>query len=296
MSIDQAVDYGLKMNKSNSNGDYTQVGFIPWDGQGFWATWCLMYGASFFNNNNCTMDLELPADARRLQALREMGQGSSTTTRSTPSSRPTNRPGLRRSRASSTPAGWRCPIDGNFALPGLNQFAPKLKYGVTYLPVVKKGDPPFTWCGGFAMVMPKGPANAEGGWKFLKYVTGPEGQKIYSQVTSHLPTYKSLLKVPSVIKGQEFFAEILKYATLPPAAAGQRAAAGGPRPGGAVDPDRRRERGIGAEVRPAADGREHEAVLPVQAAAEDRDRLAAPGLQRSQHGMRVTLEGDPHSG
>lgn len=66
------------------------------------------------------------------------------------------------------------------------------------------------------MVMPKGPANADGGWKFIKYVTGPEGQKIYSKMTSHLPTYKPLLADKSVIAGQEFFAEILKYATSRP--------------------------------------------------------------------------------
>jgi multiple sugar transport system substrate-binding protein len=215
MSIDQAMDYGLKMNKKNGKGDYTQVGFIPWAGQGFWATWCLMYGASFFNNNNCTMDLQSPQMLGAYKLFEKWDKQldyhkvDAFTATYQPPGAPPQQGTFYTGRVSMS-------IDGNFALPGLKQYAPKLKYGVTYLPVVKDGDPPFTWCGGFAMVMPKGPANADGGWKFLKYVTGPEGQKIYSQVTSHLPTYKSLLKVPSVIKGQEFFAEILKYATSRP--------------------------------------------------------------------------------
>ncbi|MGI8868357.1 MAG: hypothetical protein ACR2F6_05770 [Mycobacteriales bacterium] len=29
MSIEQAVDYGLRMHKKDSKCDYTQVGFIP---------------------------------------------------------------------------------------------------------------------------------------------------------------------------------------------------------------------------------------------------------------------------
>ncbi|MGI8868356.1 MAG: hypothetical protein ACR2F6_05765 [Mycobacteriales bacterium] len=53
-------------------------------------------------------------------------------------------------------------VDENFALPGLKQYPPKLPYGTTYLPVVKKGDPPFTWGGGLAMVMPKGAGQRRG--------------------------------------------------------------------------------------------------------------------------------------
>ncbi|HVX47558.1 MAG TPA: ABC transporter substrate-binding protein [Mycobacteriales bacterium] len=215
MTIEKALDYGLKMNKKDKNGNYTRIGFIPWNGQGFWATWCLMYRATFFDNKTCQMDLTSPEmeGAYNLfkvwdKALNFKKVDAFNATYAPPGSPP--------QQGTFYTGRMAMAVDGNFALSGIKTYAPKLKYGVTYLPVVKDGDPPFTWSGGFAMVMPKGPANAEGGWKFIKYMTGPEGQRIYSKMTSHLPTWKSLLKEKDVIKGQEFFAEILKYSSSRP--------------------------------------------------------------------------------
>ncbi|MGI8867900.1 MAG: ABC transporter substrate-binding protein [Mycobacteriales bacterium] len=215
MTVEQAVDYGLRMNKKDSKGDYTQVGFIPWQGQGFWATWCLMYGAKFFDNATCKMALTDPkmVDAYTLFQIWDKKFDFSKVDAFNATYQP---PGAPPQQGTFYTGRIAMSVDGNFALPGLKQYAPKLPYGTTYLPVVKKGDPPFTWSGGFAMVMPKGPANADGGWKFIKYMTGPEGQKTYSEMTSHLPTYKSLLEDKKVIAGQEFFAEILKYSTSRP--------------------------------------------------------------------------------
>jgi len=215
MTIEQAVDFGLKMTKKNAKGNYTQVGFIPWAGQGFWATWCLMYHAAFFDNKTCQLDLTSPAmeAAYRLFKTWDQKLDYSKVDAFTATYQP---PGSPPQQGTFYTGRVSMSVDGNFALSGLRQYAPKLDWGVTYLPVVNKGDKPFTWSGGFAMVMPKGPANAEGGWKFIKYVTGPAGQKIYSKVTSHLPTYKSLLHDKKVIAGQEFFAEILKYSTSRP--------------------------------------------------------------------------------
>lgn len=215
MTIDQAMDYGLKMNKKNSNGEYTNVGFIPWDGQGFWATWCLMYGATFFDDATCAMDLTAPEMLAAYSQFEKWDKQLDfhKVDAFIATFRP---PGAPPQQGTFLTGRIAMSVDGNFALPNIKQYAPKLKYGVTYLPLPNKGDKPFTWSGGFAMVMPKGPANADGGWKFIKYVTGPEGQKTYSKMTSHLPTYKPLLADKSVIAGQEFFADILKYATSRP--------------------------------------------------------------------------------
>jgi ABC-type glycerol-3-phosphate transport system substrate-binding protein len=107
-------------------------------------------------------------------------------------------------------------IDGNWNIESMKEYAPKVQYGVTYLPVAKKGDTPYTWSGGFAYVIPKGAANPDGGWKFIKYAGGPQGQKIYDVMTQHLPTYKSLLNDKSVTSSQQFFANLLQYSTSRP--------------------------------------------------------------------------------
>ncbi len=196
-------------------GNYKQIGLIPWDAQGFWATWALMYGATFFNSKTCEIDATQPPLLKAYNAFetwaKELNYNKVQAFLATylPPGHPPNQGTFFDSNVAMT-------IDGNFNIEPLKQYAPKVKYGETYLPVPKKGDKPFTWSGGFAYVIPKGAANPDGGWKFIKYASGPEGQKIYDTMTQHLPTYKPLLSDKSVTGSQQFFADILKYSTSRP--------------------------------------------------------------------------------
>lgn len=213
-TVSELLAMGSKLNKTK-NGSYTQIGLIPWLGQGFWATWTLEAGATFFDNSNCTMDVTQPAmvkafseEAGWAKQLNYSKVAAFVATYQPPGAPPNQTVFLDGNVAMS--------IDGNFEIPPLKQYAPKLDYGVTYLPVQKKGDRPFNWSGGFAYVIPKYAQNPSGGWKFIKYAAGPEGQKLYATMTVHLPTYKSLLKDKSVVGSQQFFADALKYSTSRP--------------------------------------------------------------------------------
>lgn len=214
-TLDEVMSIAKKMTIMNKDGSYKQIGFIPWDAQGFWATWGLMLGAKYFNNNSCKMDLTDPGQIKAFNLIKQWADQLNYTkvqafyaTYAPPGHPPNQGIFIDSNEAMS--------IDGNFNIESLDQYAKNLDWGVTYLPVLKKGDPPFTWSGGFAYVVPKGAPNVAGGWKFIQWAAGPKGQKIYDTMTQHLPTYKSLLSDKSVVGSQQFFANILKYSTSRP--------------------------------------------------------------------------------
>lgn len=215
-TVDEVMTIAAKLDKQNADGAYSEIGFMPWSGQGFWATWAYAYGAKLFDNDTCSVTLTEPALHETFEQLEQwatqLNYEKTNTFLATyqPPGSPPEASVFYASRLGMT-------IDGNWALANLRQFAPNLDYGVTYLPVPRKGDPPFTWSGGFALAMPRGAANPDGGWKFMEYAAGPAGQRVYTKDTSHLPTYEALLSDQKLIGDQQFFVDALKFSTsLPP--------------------------------------------------------------------------------
>lgn len=213
-TIDEVMQIAKKTTKL-VGGNYKQLGFIPWDGQGFWATWGLGNGATFFNGNTCQVDSTQPA---LLKTFTEFSNWAKQLDYSKVAAFLATYlpPGSPPNQGTFIDSHVAMSIDGNWNLENMKQYAPKVKFGVTYLPVAKKGDKPYTWSGGFAYVIPKGAANPTGGWKFIKYAAGPAGQKIYDTMTQHLPTYKPLLNDKQVVGSQQFFADILTFSSSRP--------------------------------------------------------------------------------
>ncbi len=59
-------------------------------------------------------------------------------------------------------------------------------------------------------------------WTFMKYIAGPEGQKVYTKESTHLPTLKALLEDASLFDPQhKTFLDLLQVAqNRPPLAVG----------------------------------------------------------------------------
>ena len=213
-AVPDLLKLNSKLNRTK-NGAYTQIGLIPWLGQGFWSTWVLQAGAKMFDNSSCSIAV---TDQPVVKAFtEEAGWAKELDYNKVAAFIATYQPpGAPPNQSVFLDSNVAMSIDGNFALSSLRQYAPHLDFGTTYIPVPEKGDPPFNWSGGFAYVIPKYAANPDGGWKFIKYASGPQGQKLYATMTQHLPTYKSLLQDKAVIAGQRFFADALKYSTSRP--------------------------------------------------------------------------------
>ncbi len=113
-------------------------------------------------------------------------------------------------------------VSGDWVLAQIRQYKPDLNYGVTYIPVPNKGDKPSTWAGGWSLVIPQGSKHVNEAFKFLSWMTGPDGQKAYTVGTTHLPTWKALLDDNSLFDPQHlFFKDLLSVAySRPPLSVG----------------------------------------------------------------------------
>ena len=90
---------------------------------------------------------------------------------------------------------------------------------MTYPPVDRQGDQPYSWSGGFGWMIPNGAVNRDGAWDFIKFASGPVGQKTWAVDQKYLPTYAPLLDDKEAVGANTFFASMLKdgYSTSRPA-------------------------------------------------------------------------------
>jgi multiple sugar transport system substrate-binding protein len=93
-------------------------------------------------------------------------------------------------------------ISGDWRIAEQAKYAPNGHYGFTYIPVPKAGDKGATWAGGWSMALIPNSKVKDQAVKFMKYIAGPEGQKVYTKESSHLPTLKALLQDSTLFDAQ----------------------------------------------------------------------------------------------
>ena len=84
-------------------------------------------------------------------------------------------------------------ISGDWRIAEQAKYAPNGHYGFTFIPVPKAGD---TSCDvGRWLVDGAHPRlqGADQAVKFMQYIAGPDGQKVYTKESTHLPTLNALL-------------------------------------------------------------------------------------------------------
>jgi multiple sugar transport system substrate-binding protein len=208
-----------KLNKK-TNGKYTVVGFDPRLNQGWHYTWGFAYGGSFFDAATCKVT---PDDPKIVQAFKDMfwdwaGMLGVNDLQTFESTYAPDTPPLPQAQDAFITAHLGMVVSGDWMIGLLQKYAPNLHYGITYIPVPNQGDTPATWAGGWSVVIPKGAKNASGGWEFMKYFAGPDGQRTYTQQTTHMPTWKSLLTDDSLFPGDhKLFVQQLSVAHSRPA-------------------------------------------------------------------------------
>ncbi|MET9020261.1 ABC transporter substrate-binding protein [Actinopolymorpha sp. NPDC004070] len=214
-TIAEVIALGKKMDKKDKRGNYTRMGFIPWDGQAFHATWAIINRAQWFDDKTCELTLNSPGWTKAMQDFADWAKEFDYSRVQTflATYRPPNQPPTQ-SPFYTGHIGMA--VDGNWSIGSIKEYAPKLDYGVTYLPVPKKGDKPLTWAGGFGLTMPKGAPNQDLTWKFMKFMAGEQGQRIYAKSASKIPTWQSLVDDKSVTGDQGIFPSMVKFTTSRP--------------------------------------------------------------------------------
>ncbi len=209
---DRVKQMAMKVNKRDQSGNYTRMGFVPYFDQGWHYTYGFSYGGNFYDEQKCEVtptdsgvvegfqyvyDYSKNMDAKKMNAFIQpaMRQDAS------PAQHPfvTGRVAL--------------DITGDWHINTMEQYNPKADYGITYLPVPKKGDKSVTWAGGWSLVMPQGAKQPEAAAKFMHYFAGEQGQKVYTKQARHLPTIKSLQGDESLYdERHKIFIDLIKTA------------------------------------------------------------------------------------
>ena len=200
-----------KVNKTDSTGAYTQVGFIPWYGQGWHYTWGYAYGGKFADAKGCqvtptdagvTAGYQFLADAAK--ALDPKKAQTFLSTYAAPTNPPAQDPFVTGKMALE--------ITGDWMAASLQEYAPKAQWGMTYVPT--PDGKKVSWSGGWSAVIPKGAKNEAAAFKFMQYMTGAPGQRIYVKDTKHFPTYKSLLSENNLYGPEQQFERTLLTSSL----------------------------------------------------------------------------------
>jgi multiple sugar transport system substrate-binding protein len=191
VTFDTLNGLATKVNKSAGN-NFSQMGFVPWFDQGWHYTYGFAFGGNFFDEASCKVtpandqvvaghqylyDYAKTLGAQKINAFIGNFMGS------TPYP-PQTHPFITKKLAMV--------LTGDWFIKNLKQYAPDIDYGITYIPIPKAGDKSVTWAGGWSLVIPQGAKEPDAAFKFMNFAAGPDGQKIYTVQTSHLPTVKAL--------------------------------------------------------------------------------------------------------
>jgi len=217
---DRVMEIANQLNEEDADGNYTRVGFIPWqtwsNGQGWHYTFGFSWGADFYDEAGCRVTPDDPNNVEAFQWVYDTAAALDVekTTAFVAADQPQDLP-PEQQYFYSEKVGFL--ITGDWFIAGLAKYAPDINYGITYIPVPDEGMESSTWAGGWSMVIPEGAKNPEGAWDFLQYIAGEEGQRIYVQDTSHLPTLESLASEEGLLDERHaFFATLLPQAKSRP--------------------------------------------------------------------------------
>ena len=217
ITLDQAREIARAVDRTDADGAYSHIGFIPYFEQGWHYTWGFSFGGRFADLEAGRVTPTDPGVAAAYEFAKgwaaDMGPQKVQTFLSTfmPPDNPTEQHPFLIGRVAMM-------INGDWVLSWLDRYAPDLDFGVTYIPVPRVGAKPSTWAGGWALAIPKGSDHIKEAFDFMRWYTGEPGQRIYTLETSHLPTYKSLMNDDSLFDDDhEFFRSSLAFASSRPA-------------------------------------------------------------------------------
>ena len=210
----RAMEIGMAVNDTDADGNYTQVGFLPWVGQGQPYTWGFAFGGDFYDEAACELT---PTDENIVASMQWVYDYAAAV-------EPTRIQNFISTFSSAAgPIAWSGQIPpaqnpfitgrlgmivtGDWFVANMAQYAPDIDYGITYIPTPDGSIS--SWSGGWAMVVPTGTEDVEAAMTFIEYIAGEEGQRTYTRDTSHLPTWRSLLDDDSLYTGERAFLRTL---------------------------------------------------------------------------------------
>lgn len=221
ITLDRLREIAMQVNETDARGNYSRIGFIPWFDQGWHYTWGYVFGGRFFDTESCKVTPTNEGVVQGLQFMydwaKEMDPKKVQVFLSS-----YNRPDAPPQQHPFITGRIAMMVGGDWFISSMRNYAPDADYGITYIPIPKQGDKPTTWSAGWSVVIPQGAKEPEAAFKFMRYMAGEPGQRIYTKETQHFPTWKSLLEDESLYdERHKFFNELLPdSSSLPPTPVG----------------------------------------------------------------------------
>jgi multiple sugar transport system substrate-binding protein len=211
ITFDTLAELANQLNKTDQDGNFSQMGFPGMTHQAWHYTYGFAYGGTFFDAEACQVtpdeagvvaghqwlyDYTKALDPQKVNAFAGPYKAGTVV--------PEEQDPFITGRMAFT-------INGDWWLNTLPEYAPDMEFGLALIPVPKEGDESATWAGGWSMVIPQGARNPEGAWKFMQYIAGEPGQRTYITDTGHMPTINALLEDSSLFPDEQhrFFVEQL---------------------------------------------------------------------------------------
>jgi multiple sugar transport system substrate-binding protein len=204
VTFDKLNEIADKMNKMNADGNYSQLGFVPWFDQGWHYSYGFAFGGTFFDESKCDVtptqegviaghqylyDYAKKRDPQKLNSF--IGNYMLQTFP------PANHPFITKTLGMV--------LTGDWFMNNLKTYAPDIDYGITFIPIPSAGAKSATWAGGWSLVVPQGAKHPDEAFKFMNYMAGEPGQRAYTKQSFHLPTLKSLLADDTLFDAQHLF-------------------------------------------------------------------------------------------
>ena len=211
-------------NERDASGNYTKMGFVPWVNQGWHYTYGFSWGGEFFNAEACEVT---PDDPRIVEAFQWVQDYCESLDAQAVAAfgQPTMVPGFPAQEHPFIQGNLAMQVTGDWMIRQIEEYAPDMDYGITYIGVPNEGDEPSTWAGGWSVVIPEGARNPEPAFEFMRWYAGEPGQRIYTVESRHLPTLETLLADESLFSERHLFfsQELLPIAkNRPPLPVGAR--------------------------------------------------------------------------
>jgi multiple sugar transport system substrate-binding protein len=201
-----------KLNKTDAQGNYTRIGYIPYatENQGWHYILGFSFGGKFADLNAKKVTPLDPGVVAAYQyfydTAKELGPQKVRTFISTYAP-PNNPPQQNMFLTGVSPIT----VQGDWFIADIKRYAPDIEWDTTYLPVLKKGDKITTFAGGWSQVVPQGAKNIAGAIPFMLWWTGEPGARMKSdlQFKAYLPVVKSLIADDSLYIPEYKFAKDL---------------------------------------------------------------------------------------
>jgi multiple sugar transport system substrate-binding protein len=175
-----------------SGGKVKQVGLLPWNVYGnanSIITWGWAFGGSFFNQSTNTVTANDPPIVDALTWMVNFAKKYDITKISAFTA-PFGTGVLFQNGQTFALGLLAMQPMGPWEIPTIAKYNPSLQYGITKLPAYKN-IPSSSWVGGWCVGIPKGAANPDAAWEFVKWICASnEGTTMAGNAVGDFPGYR----------------------------------------------------------------------------------------------------------